>query len=932
MKNKGSSSSVLNRSFYFFASACLFLLMMTCQAEAAVRQTPDSLPIEGRYAISAAIGHDEPGYHARMAAGFVEAENTGHGLSVRFSAGGVELAAGKQSFALRPVMWGYGDELTLIQPGVPQAVGNLVTAQRGGVSEWYVNGPLGLQQGFTVTEAPQSGSGPLVIDMAIVGARAGRIDEDGRGVMLTGADGAALYRYSGLVVRDADGREAQAWLETKDGLVRICVNDAGMSYPLYIDPVIQMAKLTASDGVVADYFGYSIAVSGDTVVTGVPYAGIGGNVSQGSAYVFVKPAGGWATTSGYTAKLTAADGVANDSFGHSVAISGDTMAVGAPYVNFGQGAAYVFVKPAGGWATTSAYTAKLTASDGVFFDDFGYSVTISGDTVVVGAYGVTVGGHAGQGAAYVFVKPAGVWATTSIYKAKLTASDGDAGDYFGYSVAISGDTVVVGAPFADIGGHADQGAAYVFVKPAGVWATTSSFTAKLTALDGAASDYFGNSVAISGDTMVAGASYANIGGNTNQGAAYVFVKPAGVWATTSGYIAKLTAADGLANDHFGNSVAISGDTMVFGAYYAAIGGNTNQGAAYVFMKPAGGWADMIQMAKHTALDGDAFDLFGYCVAISGDTMAVGAYQATIGVNTFQGAAYVFKTVADEPTVQASDLTFSAVSANSMTVSWTPGTGTGSIVQMKQGSAVDGIPVDAFGYTANAAFGSGAQIGTGNYVIYSGNGDTVAVTGLSPATTYHVAVYDYSSSPPSEAVNYRQTRPATGSQITNAALAAVADNYTTAKNKTLVVEAPGVLANDAGSGLTAISVSDPAHGVLNLAADGSFIYIPVKGFKGADSFTYKVSDGISESGPATVTITVGKKCPMVKLYGDDSAQVELMRRYRDEVLETTVAGKLVVDLYYGLAPIVDQALENPWLQQKARRVVDGLLPVVEKRLK
>jgi uncharacterized repeat protein (TIGR02543 family) len=207
--------------------------------------------------------------------------------------------------------------------------------------------------------------------------------------------------------------------------------------------------------------------------------------------------------------------VAKDNFGASVALSGDTVVVGARGDDSSKGSAYVFVRPAGVWATTSTYTARLTASDGVAWDNFGYSVaiTISGDTVVVGAYS----DDSEKGSAYVFVRPVGGWVDMT-ETAKLTASDGEAGDRFGYSVAISGDTVVVGAYGDDIGNNDNQGSAYVFVRPGGGWATTSTYTARLTASDGAAWDHFGASVAISGDTVVVGA----YGDDSGKGSAYIF--------------------------------------------------------------------------------------------------------------------------------------------------------------------------------------------------------------------------------------------------------------------------------------------------------------------------------------------------------------------------------------------------------------------------
>jgi hypothetical protein len=216
--------------------------------------------------------------------------------------------------------------------------------------------------------------------------------------------------------------------------------------------------------------------------------------------------------------------------------------------------------------------------------------------------------------------------------AKLTASDGADYDYFGFfSIAISGDTVVVGAVGDDIGANTDQGSAYVFVKPPGGWGNMTQ-TAKLTASDGAAGDWFGNSVAISGDTVVVAAAAADIGANTDQGSAYVFVKPPGGWGNMT-ETAKLTASDGADSDQFGASVAISGDTVVVGAVGDDIGANTDQGSAYVFVKPAGGWTNMTETAKLTASDGAYGDRFGFSVAISGDTVVVGA--------PWKESAYVF---------------------------------------------------------------------------------------------------------------------------------------------------------------------------------------------------------------------------------------------------------------------------------------------------
>jgi hypothetical protein len=220
--------------------------------------------------------------------------------------------------------------------------------------------------------------------------------------------------------------------------------------------------------------------------------------------------------------------------------------------------------------------AKLTASDGNDANQFGFSVGISGETAVVGA-------NNGQGSAYVFVRSGAAWNE----QAKLTASDGAGGDQFGGSVAISGETVVVGARQDDLGANIDQGSAYVFVRSGTTWSQQT----KLTASDGAANDFFGGSVAISGETTVVGALSDNVGANTNQGSAYVFVRSGVSWNEQ----AKLTASDGATSDQFGNSVAISGETVIVGASGDDVGANPNQGSAYVFMRSGGSWSQQTRL-------------------------------------------------------------------------------------------------------------------------------------------------------------------------------------------------------------------------------------------------------------------------------------------------------------------------------------------------
>jgi hypothetical protein len=501
-------------------------------------------------------------------------------LHVRFSRAGVAIVSGRARLRIALSGYGYSSAWRSLGFVGPVASANRVSYRRGPLSEWYANGPLGVEQGFDVAARPRFGSGPLTFSLALSGNLAAKLDHGS--VLLTGK-GVAL-RYGGLVAADARGRALRSWLELVGGHVLIRIDDRGAVYPLRVDPFVQQAELTAADGAASGILGGSVAVSGDTIVAGAQNQ----NAGRGAVYVFVRPASGWANAT-QTAELTATDGAANDSFGASVAISGNTIVAGAQNHTVGahtnQGAAYVFVRPAAGWAGgVSTQTAELTGPSGADYDNFGHAVAISDNTVVAGAPR-HFGAYTDQGATYVFVRPAGGWAgTVSTANAALIAADPAAGDNLGRSVAVSGDTVVAGAPLHKVGSNAEQGAAYVFVMPAAGWAGQQFADAELTATDGAAHDDLGSSVGASDNTIVAGAPDHTVGLNVNQGAAYVFVMPAGGWANAPP-TAELTASDGAANDFLGFSVAVSGDTVVAGAYGHAVGSNASQGAAYAFFVP-----------------------------------------------------------------------------------------------------------------------------------------------------------------------------------------------------------------------------------------------------------------------------------------------------------------------------------------------------------
>lgn len=432
----------------------------------------------------------------------------------------------------------------------------------------------------------------------------------------------AQQKEEPVKVFDASGVELETRMAYTPGQVVIQVDDRHSAYPITIDPLIYPTqKVTALDGAVGDKFGYSIALSGNTALVGA--YDISANSDQGSAYVFVRDGTTWTQQ----AKLNASDGAAGYGFGMSVALSGDTALVGSWTHNVGanreQGSVYVFVRN----GTTWSQQAQLTASDGAALDRFGVSVALSGDTALVGSYLDDMGANLDQGSAYVFTRIGTTWGQ----QAKLTSSSGAAGDRFGSSVALSGDTALVGAYLDDLDAKSNQGSAYVFLRSGSTWSQQT----QLTASDGAAGDEFGWSVALSGDTALVGATFDKVGANSKQGSAYVFVRSGASWSQQ----AQLTASDGAANDYFGVSAALSGDTALVGAVYDDVGVNSDQGSAYIFVRNGITWSQQSQL---TASDGAAFDDFGVSVAISGDTALVGADRDDVGSAANQGSAYFYQ--------------------------------------------------------------------------------------------------------------------------------------------------------------------------------------------------------------------------------------------------------------------------------------------------
>jgi len=380
-------------------------------------------------------------------------------------------------------------------------------------------------------------------------------------------------------------------------------------------------KLTALDATPSDWFGESVSVDGRTTLVGAY-----GNGCCGAAYVFRLDETGWIQEQ----KLKASDQDGYDVFGWAVSLSGDTGLVGALWDDCADGgsncgAVYVYRYNGDAWVQQQ----KLTASDASPNDDFGYYVSLNDDTAVIGARLDDWGGGVDRGSAYVFRYSGDDW----IEEQRLSALDGRAGDWFGDSVSVSGDTAVVGAYGDDCESEGfDCGSAYVFHYNGAEWVQEQ----KLRASDGSPNDWFGDSVSISGNAVVVGARLDECAaGGNNCGSAYVFRFNGNAWVEEQ----KFTASDAAPDDHFGRSVSISGNAAVVGVRSDDCADGADCGSAYVFRFDGATW---VEERKLTAADAAPDDLFGHSVSVSAEIAVVTAVLDDCdGGGSNCGSAHVF---------------------------------------------------------------------------------------------------------------------------------------------------------------------------------------------------------------------------------------------------------------------------------------------------
>lgn len=415
-------------------------------------------------------------------------------------------------------------------------------------------------------------------------------------------------------------------------------NDEGTLGDPNDDSWRQEAKLVASDAAAFDGFGRSVSVQDQTIAVSANGDDDGGRDS-GSVYVFAESGGVW----NEQAKLTASDRRSFDRFGASLALRDDRIVVGAVGDDdrgSTSGSAYVFERNAATWSQTS----KLTASDGAAGDVFGRAVAVVEDRIFassplkeVDTDGDGLVDAHDAGSIYGFYFTGSDWNETQKLRAAIAPPAPEPFAQLGYSVDIDGELMVVGARLDDVGSAYRAGAAYVFRRSDGGTPLNSrddtwQLEAELTAADGAAEDYFGTAVSISGDIVVVGSAGDDDRGS-QSGSAYIFQLNSGQWSQQS----KITASDGVANDSFGSSLTVAGSTVVVGAF-ANDDAGTNSGSAYVFELGTNGW---METTKLIPADGAAFDQFGQAISSTTSTIVVGSGRNdTAGYNA--GTVYVYE--------------------------------------------------------------------------------------------------------------------------------------------------------------------------------------------------------------------------------------------------------------------------------------------------
>ncbi|HEY2571728.1 MAG TPA: IPT/TIG domain-containing protein, partial [Solirubrobacteraceae bacterium] len=653
------------------------------------------------------------------------------GLTAKFDRGGVAIEAG--SVGVHMSLQAIGSEASslAVAEAAPSARANRVSYARGQVSEWYRNGPLGVEQGFAIPRVPAGAqSGALTLTMALSGNARAALSGDGRSIVFS--HGSTSLSYGALTATDASGRTLHSWLAVTPGRLSLHVNAAGARYPLTIDPLIQKGgKL--SGGEAEGRFGASEALSADgsTLLVGAPEA----NASRGAVWVFVrsgsgpgsewKPQGEMPLTAPATVKEATGEECVEESaeeagecaFGSSVALSadGNTALIGDPSPTSTAGTAWIFTRSGSQWTRGPALSGTGEGNEG----RFGKSVALSGDgsLALVGVPSA----NSGRGGVWVFTRSESGW--TRSLAALLDSEESQLG-HFGRSVALSGDgsTALVGGP----GDSRFAGAAWTFTRSGTAWSQQGG---KLTG-DGESPEgrHFGKTVALSGDGATALIGAQDDG--EERGAVWTFSRSGSVLGQLGAKLAGPEAGEG----RFGASLALSADgsEALIGAPHTRAG----LGSATRFTRSGSTWSQRASLGGTEAV-GKGWR--GVSVAISGDgeVAAIGASRDSKRT----GAAWVFtkQAAAGPPTVA------NVVPGRGTTEGGTPVTITGSNFPDAE-EAEEAPPIVMFGsvQATNVEVATAAEIR--------------AVTPAEPAGLVRVSVRTASGLAESDGATFRFEAP------------------------------------------------------------------------------------------------------------------------------------------------------------------------------
>ncbi len=565
-----------------------------------------SLPLAARGPASAAIGSYQPGYGVRPHGSGLTAWSAAQRLSSGFSSAGVSVRSGRASLNMRLAGVGYGTALRPVPAAVPRASDNRVTYSRPGLQEWYANGPLGLEQGFTLARAPAGATGgPLTLALSLAGSAHATLSSDRQSVKFGSSP--KMLRYGGLSAEDASGRRLQSWLSLSAGRLLLHVSTAGARYPLRIDPFVQTGEAFSGTGATKeDEFGHSVALSGDgkTAIVGAYVDGEHNPIKgwPGAAFVFIRNGSKWEQQG---AKLTASGGEEPTYFGNSVALSknGNTAIVGSYGTNGGNGAAYVFTRTGSTWKQLGE---PLLDSEKDASAYFGWSVALNaeGNTALIG--GPDANGF--HGGAWVFARSGETYAQQG---APLTGNEVQS--EFGYSVALSGDglTALIGAHEEEVVKSVHSGSAYAYRFVASKWTQQ----ARLVAPGGNIQKedaFFGTSVALSenGNTALVGAECYECG--SEKGGAFVSTRSGEEWKEKQHIESPGTTA-------FGGAVALSANGTT-----ALVARGLGASGVWAYTL-SGGEYKLIEKLEGKGGKGP----FGVAVAVSenGETALVGGKEA-----------------------------------------------------------------------------------------------------------------------------------------------------------------------------------------------------------------------------------------------------------------------------------------------------------------